>query len=137
MPGTKAVVNFDEDSLTMAQAVVWKLLPQGFDAIYFGSSSAPHWQRSSASIIGAFCNLGAETATIDFGGSLRAGTMALRAALDSVIAGSSRSTVAVASESREGAPESSEEMIFGDAAAAVVVGKDNVIAELIARVSHS
>lgn len=121
----------------MAQAAVWKLLPNGFDAIYFGSSSAPHWQRSSASMIAAFCDLGAESATMDFGGSLRAGTMALRSALDAVIAGSSGSTVVVASESREGAPESPEEMIFGDGAAAVVVGKENVIAEVIARASHS
>jgi hydroxymethylglutaryl-CoA synthase len=137
LPGTKAVVNFDEDSLTMAQAAVWKLLPNGFDAIYFGSSSAPHWQRSSASMIAAFCDLRPETATTDFGGSLRAGTMALRAALDAVTSGSSDSTVVVSSEAREGAPESIEEMIFGDGAAAVAIGKKHVIAEAIGCVSHS
>jgi hydroxymethylglutaryl-CoA synthase len=137
LPGKKAVVNFDEDSLTMAQATVWKLLASDCDAIYFGSSSAPHWQRSSASMIAAFCDLRSETATIDFGGSLRAGTMALRAAFDSVTAGSSSSTIVVASETREGAPESAEEMIFGDGAAAVAVGKDNVIAEVMTRVSCS
>ena len=136
-PGAKAVANFDEDSLTMAQAAVWKLLPAAPDAIYFGSTSAPHWQRSSASLIAAFCNLPAETATADFAGSLRAGTTALRAALDYVTAGSSARAIVVGSDSRDGAPESAEEMIFGDAAAAIEVGNRNVIAELLAHVSRS
>jgi len=137
VPGTKAVVNFDEDALTIGQAAVWKLLSSVPDAVSFASTSAPHWQRSSAGLIAAFCDLPAQTATADFGGSLRAGTMALRAALDAVTAGSSDRTIVVASDARQGAPESAEEMIFGDAAAAVAVGKDHVIAEVIARVSRS
>ncbi len=137
-PGAKAVANFDEDSLTMAQAAVWKLLPAVPDAIYFGSTSAPHWQRSSASLIAAFCDLPAETATADFGGSLRAGTMALRSGARSVLLREARDrTIVVASDTRDGAPESAEEMIFGDAAAAIEVGDQNVIAELIAQVSRS
>ncbi len=135
--GAKAVANFDEDSLTMAQAAVWKLAPPVPDAIYFASTSAPHWQRSSASLIAAFCDWPAETATADFGGSLRAGTMALRAGLDAVRAGSCARCVAAASDVRDGAPESAEEMIFGDAAAAIAVGSDGVIAEVLAAVSRS
>jgi 3-hydroxy-3-methylglutaryl CoA synthase len=121
----------------MAQAAASKLLSSAPDAIYFASTSAPHWQRSSASMVAAFSDLPPETVSSDFGGSLRAGTMALRSALDAVKSESSRSVVVVASESRDGLPESVEEMTFGDAAAAVAVGGEHVIAEVMARASTS
>jgi uncharacterized OB-fold protein len=81
--------------------------------------------------------LPAQTATADFGGSLRAGTTALRAAFDAVAAGSVRTALVTAADCREGAPESAEEMLFGDAAAAVAVGRDGLCAELVASVSRS
>ena len=138
MPGCKAVVNFDEDSLTMAQAAVWPLAQSGgAEALFFASTTAPYWQRSSASLIAAACDLPAQTATADFGASLRSGTTALRAALDAVAAGSVRAAVVTAADCRDGAPESAEEMLFGDAAAAVAVGSEGLVAELVAAVTRS
>jgi 3-hydroxy-3-methylglutaryl CoA synthase/uncharacterized OB-fold protein len=138
LPGCKAVVNFDEDSLTMAQSAAWPLIQAGgAEALSFASTTAPYWQRSAASLIAAACDLPARTATSDFGASLRAGTMALRAALDAVAAGSVRTALVTAADCREGAPESAEEMLFGDAAAAVAVGRDGLAAELVAAVSRS
>jgi len=138
MPGCKAVVNFDEDSLTMAQSAVWPLAQSGgVEALSFASTTAPYWQRSAASLIAAACDLPAQTATADFGASLRSGTTALRAALDAVAAGSVRTAVVAAADCRDGAPESAEEMLFGDAAAAVSVGSDSLVAELVATVSRS
>ena len=81
VPGSKAVMNFDEDSLTMAQSAAWPLAQSGgAEALSFASTTSPYWQRSAASLIAAACDLPAQTATADFGGSLRAGTTALRAA---------------------------------------------------------
>jgi len=138
MPGCKAVTNFDEDSLTMAQAAAWPLVEAGgVDALSFASTTAPYWQRSSAGLIAAACDLSHETATADFGASLRAGTTALRAAFDAVAAGSARTAVVTAADCRSGAPESPEEILFGDAAAAVAVGNDGLIAELVASVCRS
>lgn len=135
-PGAKAVLHFDEDSLTMAQTAAWRLLATAgpADALYFASTTSPYWQRSAASLVAAVCDLPPETATADFGGSLRCGTTALLAALDAAAA---RRTLVVASDSREGAPESDEELSFGDAAAAVAVGNQAVIAEVVARASRS
>jgi hydroxymethylglutaryl-CoA synthase len=136
-PGCKAVVNFDEDSLTMAQSAAWPLVQAGgAEALSFASTTAPYWQRSAASLIAAACDLPAQTATADFGGSLRAGTTALRAALDAVAAGSVRTALVAAADCRDGAPESAEEMLFGDAAAAVAVGSEGLAAELVASVSR-
>ena len=138
MPGCKAVMNFDEDSLTMAQSAAWPLAQSGgTEALSFASTTSPYWQRSAASLIAAACDLPAQTATADFGGSLRSGTTALRAALDAVAAGSVRSALVTAADCRDGAPESTEEMIFGDAAAAVSVGTEGLVAELVAAVTRS
>ena len=138
VPGSKAVMNFDEDSLTMAQSAAWPLAQSGgAEALSFASTTSPYWQRSAASLIAAACDLPAQTATADFGGSLRAGTTALRAALDAVAAGSVRTALVTAADCREGAPDSAEEMLFGDAAAAVAVGRDRLCAELVASVSRS
>jgi hydroxymethylglutaryl-CoA synthase len=136
MPGCKAVMSFDEDSLTMAQAAAWPLAA-GVESVSFASTTAPYWQRSAASLIAASCDLPARTVTADFGASLRGGTIALRSALDSVAAGSVKTALVAAADSRDGAPESAEEMAFGDAAAAVAVGSENLIAELVAMVSRS
>lgn len=136
--GAKAVMNFDEDSLTMAQSAAWPPAQSGgAEALSFASTTSPYWQRSAASLIAAACDLPAQTATADFGGSLRAGTTALRAALDAVAAGSVRNALVTAADCRDGAPESAEELLFGDAAAAVAVGRDGLSAELVASVSRS
>jgi hydroxymethylglutaryl-CoA synthase len=132
-PGCKAVVNFDEDSLTMAQSAAWPLIASGgAEALSFASTTSPYWQRSAASLIAAACDLPTQTATADFGASLRSGTTALRAALDAVAAGSVRTALVASADCRDGAPESVEEMLFGDAAAAVLVGSEGLVAELVA-----
>jgi 3-hydroxy-3-methylglutaryl CoA synthase/uncharacterized OB-fold protein len=137
MPGCKAVVNFDEDSLTMAQSAAWPLAQSsGAEALSFASTTAPYWQRSAASLIAAACDLPAQTATADFGASLRSGTTALRAALDAVAGGSVRTALVTAADCRDGAPESAEEVLFGDAAAAVSVGSEGLVAELVAAVTR-
>jgi 3-hydroxy-3-methylglutaryl CoA synthase/uncharacterized OB-fold protein len=138
MPGCKAVMNFDEDSLTMAQSAAWPLAQSGgAEALSFASTTSPYWQRSAASLIAAACDLPAQTATADFGGSLRSGTTALRAALDAVAAGSVRTALVTAADCRDGAPESAEEILLGDAAAAVSVGSEGLVAELVAAVTRS
>src|SRR5579871_1896751 len=138
MPGCKAVTNFDEDSLTMAHAAAWALVSESpVDALSFASTTSPYWQRSTASLIAAACDLPALTATADFAGSLRAGTTALRAALDSVAAGSVNTALVTAADCRNGAPESAEELLFGDAAAALSIGSENLAAELVACLTRS
>jgi len=138
MPGCKAVMGFDEDALTMAHAAAWPLAESGaVEALSFASTTAPYWQRSAASLIAAACDLPAQTATADFGASLRGGATALRAALDAVAAGTVATALVAASDCRDGAPESAEEMLFGDAAAAVSVGREGLVAELVASVSRS
>src|SRR5262249_2997769 len=72
--------------------------------------------------------------TLDVGSTLRAGTSAVLAALDAVASGGPdpRARVLVAAaDCRLGEPESAAEQSFGDAAAAVLVGAEPGIAEVV------
>jgi 3-hydroxy-3-methylglutaryl CoA synthase len=136
VPGTKAVANFDEDAITMAQSAAWPLRHSA-GRLYFASTTSPSLQGSPAALIAAFSDLPRAAVTADFAHSLRCGTGALRAAFESVESGRSRSAVVVAADRRDGAPESAEEMSFGDGAAALAVGAERVIAKLIGVASIS
>ena len=140
--GVKAVANYDQDALTMAFEVAWNLVERDetkvqHDGLYFASTTAPFWQRGSSSFIAAACDLPDEIEAVDFGGSLRCGTAALRAALNAVVAGANRKVLVAVSDIRDAAPESIEEQQFGDGAAALSIGREGVIAELIAHGSRS
>jgi 3-hydroxy-3-methylglutaryl CoA synthase len=131
--GEKAVANFDEDSITMAVAAGLSSL-KGMDrskveGVYFASTTMPYKERLNAGIIREALGLGESIRGADFSGGLKAGTSALLSALEGAQAGTLKQTVVCAADCRLGRPASGEEMIFGDAAAAFLVGNEDVIAE--------
>lgn len=134
-PGARVVAAIDEDALTLAvdaaQACVGSADPSGFDALYFASTSAPYHEKQIASMIATAVDLPRATAVADFGGSLRAGLTALRSACDGVGAGSLRHAIVTAADVRVPEPGSDLEGQLGDAGAAVAVGREGVIAELV------
>src|SRR5207253_4919425 len=67
--------------------------------------------------------------------SLRSATTATLAAVDSVKAGSAANVIITSADTRLAPPKSANERMFGDAASAIAIGRDKVIANLIA--SHS
>ena len=132
--GEKAVANSDEDSLTMgveAARDCLKGMAKGtVGALYFASTTLPFKEKQSASIMAAALDLAEDIVTADIGSSLRAGTIALRMALDTVKAGSAENVLVVVSDCRLPYPNSVYEPILGDGAAAFLIGKDSVIAEV-------
>ena len=135
----KAVAYFDEDSATMAVAAAVNCLA-GFDrarvdGLLFASTTYPYKEKQGASLIAKALDLRRDLWTADLGGSLRAGTGALRAALDAVRAGSAANVLVVASDCRLGAPRSALERNFADGAAALLVSGQDVAAE--AQASHA
>ncbi|MEA2624585.1 MAG: hydroxymethylglutaryl-CoA synthase [Candidatus Binatota bacterium] len=131
-PGEKAVANWDEDALTMGVAAAAACLEgidrAAVDAVFFASTSYAFQEKQAAAAIVRALDLRRDVATADFRDSLRAGTGALRAALDAVRAGSARKALVVASDARPAPPGSALERSFGDAAAAVLVGEQDVAA---------
>ncbi|MDY6973535.1 MAG: 3-hydroxy-3-methylglutaryl CoA synthase, partial [Thermodesulfobacteriota bacterium] len=135
--GEKAVSNSDEDSITMAVAAGIDCLTgtdsKTVDGLYFASTSAPYREKQSASIIAAALDLRRDAFTADFADSLGAGAGALRAALDAVNSGSARKVLVVTSDCRLPPPNSVFEPLFGDGAAALLVGTEDVIATIEGR----
>ena len=133
MKGEKAVANFDEDSITMAVAAGMESLKgidrSGVDGVHFASTTMPYRERLNAGIISAALGLSDDVRAADFSGGLKAGTTALLSGVESVKAGGAKNLVVCAADCRLGRPASGEEMIFGDSAAAFVVGQGDVIAE--------
>ena len=129
----RSVANFDEDSVSMAVAAGLDCLSgrdrQEIDGLLFATTTPPYAEKGCASIIATALDLRRDIFSSDITDVLRAGTTALRQAMDSVSAGSAKQVLVIASDSRQGAPKGDAERNFGDGAAAFVVSSDNVVAE--------
>ncbi len=129
----RSVANFDEDSVTMAVAASLDCLAGGnredIDGLLFATTTPPYAEKSCASIIATALDLRRDIFTADITDVLRAGTAALKQALDSVAAGSARQVLVIASDSRQGVPKGDAERNAGDGAAAFIVSSDAVVAE--------
>ncbi len=132
--GEKAICNSDEDSITMAVEAGTDCLKgierRLVDALYFATTTSPFKEKQSASIIAAALDLREDIIAADFANSLRSGTIALRAALDAVKAGSAKKVLVLVADCRVPAPNSAFEPLFGDGAAAFLIGQDGVAAEI-------
>ena len=133
-PGEKAVANYDEDSLTMAVAAARDCIrgidPESIEGLYFASTTSPYKEKQSAAMIATVLGLSRKAFTMDFSGSLRGGTNAVKAAVDAVNSGSAKSILVCASDVRLGYPMGNYEMSFGDGAAALLIGDNGVVAEI-------
>jgi 3-hydroxy-3-methylglutaryl CoA synthase len=140
-PAERGVANFDEDSVTMAVAALRGALTgmdaSTIDALYFATTPPPYAEKQSATTIGWAANLRTDIFTVDCTDSLRAGTNALKLALDATKAGSAKHVAVVAADNRLAPPRSSFERTFGDGAATLVVGEDQVIASVDGHLSFS
>ncbi|HSW58357.1 MAG TPA: zinc ribbon domain-containing protein, partial [Dehalococcoidales bacterium] len=137
----KTVANWDEDSLTMAVAAAKNCLGnterRRIDALYCASASAPYKEKMMSTLAAWAIDLEPETTTLDIANSLRCGTSAVRQAIDSVKAGTYSHILVTASDLRAGSPRSGLDNGLGEAAAALVIGKENPLAALIASSSTS
>jgi len=140
LAGEKAVANFDEDSITMAVEAGNNCL-QGIDrdeveGLFLASTSTPYKEKQCANLVAEALDLKRGTITADFANSLRAGTIAMRAALDTIAAGSAKKLLVVASDCRLGHPSTVYEGMFGDGAAAILLGSSDVVASVDGSHTH-
>lgn len=137
--GERAVAYFDEDPVTMAVAAGTNCLEgidrSTVDGLFFASTSYPYREKQGASLVAKALDLRRDVFTADFADTTRAGTIALRAALDAVRAGSLGQVLVIAADARPAPPRSPMERSFGDAAAAFLVGREELAAEFEHHVS--
>jgi len=130
----RAIASFDEDSLTMAVAATMNCITDAdraeIDSVLFASTTSPYREKQAATMLATVVDLGNEVFCADIANSLRSGTVALRAGLDAIKAGSARKVLVAAADMRIPQPRSGNDTIFGDGAAALVLGDSNVVVEV-------
>lgn len=132
--GERSMCNWDEDSMTLAVGAARDCIKgidkKAIDAVYLASTSLPFAGRQNSGILAAALNLPEDgLVTADFTSSLKSGTTAILAALDALKAGEKRNVLVTASDARATKAAWFFEMWYGDGAAALVLGRDKVIAE--------
>ena len=134
--GEKSIADVDEDSTTMAVEAAMScfrfLKKKDISALYFASTTGVYAEKLHSALISVACDLDdTSTFTVDFSASTRAGTNAIKAAMDAVTADSTKNVLVTAADARNGFPKSEQEKGFGDGAGAVVIGSgDNILAEI-------
>ncbi len=131
--GERALASFDEDSLTLAMNASIDALgernPKAVAGIFFASTTSPYREKQAAATVATVLDTAKDLRTLDFTDSLRAGTSALLTALDLAKAG--ELFLVCAGDARMGEPDTLQEQNYGDAGGALVIGSENVIAELV------
>ena len=126
----KAVANTDEDAITMSVAAAINCLEgkdrSKIDGLYFASTTSPYREKQAAALIASAIDLRPEVLTSDFTNSLRAGTLALRAAVDTIKAGSARQILVTVSDLRIPQSHSEFETVFGDGGVAFLIGDTDI-----------
>ena len=100
------------------------------DGLLFATTSPPYVEKQCAAIIATALDLRRDIFTADVTGVLRAGTTAVKMAMDSVNAGSAKQVLVVASDARLAAPRGDMERNLGDGAAAFLISQDGVVANI-------
>ena len=138
--GERSMANWDEDSVTMAVEASRDCLtshkPEDVRSLYFASTTHPFKDRQNAGVIGTALSIEQNLLASDVGGSLKAGTSALIAGLNASKNGGGPALVAAA-DKRMARVASTGEMNYGDGAAALLCGTENVIAKLVGHHSVS
>ena len=140
-PMEKPVANFDEDSLTMAVAAgmdcINGLDRNAVEGLFFATTTSPYIEKQGAAVAAAAIDLGRNIVTNDITNSLRAGTLAMRSALDAIAAGSAKQVMVTAADCRMGTPGTEFDQTAGDGAAALLIGNNGVIANVVGSFSLS
>lgn len=120
--GTRSVATYDQDATTLAVEagrLALRSAPAGTPdptALWLASATPTYLEKTNATVVHAALRLDSAAAAFDFGGGVRSGVGALRAALEG------DGTVLVTSaDIRTGLPTSADEAASGDAGAAILV----------------
>ena len=132
--GFRSMANWDEDSLTMAvEASRDALGPDDdrdhVDSVYYASTTMPYADRQNSAILASALTLKEDIRSLDAASSLRAGTSALIQAFAACQGG--EEALVVASDKRRSRAASTQELDYGDAAAAFLLKEGGNLAQFL------
>lgn len=133
--GTRSMANWDEDPITMAVAAARDALGPAEDrsairTLMLASTTLPFADRLNAGVVAAALRMDESIEAIDIAGSQRA-------ALSAVMDGQARvksgvgDVLVLAADARKTRAASTQELDYGDGAAALRLGSQGVIAEIV------
>lgn len=133
---SKSVPGIDEDTITIsvdaARAALkkCKILTSEIGAIYVGSESHPYVVKPSATVVAEAIGASEYLTAADYEFACKAGTAAIQTCLGLVISGLIKYGLAIGSDTSQGAPGDPLEYTASAGGACLVLGKENVIAEI-------
>lgn len=137
--GERAFCNWDEDAITMAVQAARDCLSSGAPPsvcdVVLASTTAPFADLQNASIVARALRLNDTVTAQDVTGSTRAGLRALVNALETGADAqrSDQHRLIIASDCRRAKPGSTQELTYGAAAAALLIGRDDLAARYLGR----
>lgn len=137
--GHRSMANWDEDSITMAVAAARDLLGDSIDRktisqLWLASTTLPFADRLNAGVAAAALNLEEEIAALDVTGAQTSTLAALSQCLASASA-KGGNVLLTAADNRVTRAASVQELVYGDGAAAIMLGSGDVLAELVSEAS--
>jgi 3-hydroxy-3-methylglutaryl CoA synthase len=140
--GERSMCNWDEDAVTMAVEASRNCLNAVANAgapgaVFLATTTAPFADRQNAGIVSGALGLPEAIATLDVGGSQKAGVGALLQGFGAVAGKLHEEVLVVASDRRRTKAASAGELAYGDGAAALLIGDDAPLVEFVAAESAS
>ncbi len=133
--GSRSLANWDEDSITMAVAAARDCLGptearSHVRSVFLASDTLPFAERLNAGVVAGALTLADDADAMDMGGSQRAALSAVVQAVARARSGEG-DVLVLAADARKTRAGSQQELDYGDAAAALLIGRDKVIAEFL------
>lgn len=139
----KSVPSPDQDTITMSVEASKNALkrarinPREIGAVYIGSESHPYAVKPSGTVLAEALGATPDVHTADLEFACKAGTEGLFLVLGLVKAGEIKYGLAVGADTSQGAPGDALEYSAAAGAAAFIVGRENVLAEIVDTYSYT
>ncbi len=139
----KAVASDDEDTATISVEAARNALkraridPKEIGAVYVGSESHPYVVKPTATIVGEALGVGNDYTAADLEFACKAGTAGIQICMGLVLSGTISYGMAIGADTAQGAPGDALEYTAASGGAAFVIGKENLLAKIVATESFS
>lgn len=139
----KSVPGVDEDAATIAIEAALRSLatfhgdPTDIDVLFVGSESHPYAVNPTSTIVGELLGIGHTYLAADLEFACKAGTAAIEAIAGLVAAGHAKYGLAIGTDTAQGKPHDFLEYTAAAGGAAFLMGRDNLVAKLLADTSYS
>jgi len=133
----KSVPNLDEDTITIAVQAAKNAVahaninPKEIGAVYVGSESHPYAVKPSSTVVAEAINAVPEMTAADLEFACKAGTAAIQICMGMVSSDMIKYGLAIGSDTSQGKPGDALEYTAAAGGGAYIIGKENVVAEII------